>query len=377
MAEKLVFTPWEVKGSVLGVDYVKLMKEFGAEPITPVLQERLKKYAKGDLHVLIRRNFFFSHRDLKWVLDEYDKGNKFFLYTGRGPSGPVHLGHLIPWMACKWLQDVFGCELWFQMTDDEKFLFKDNLSLEEAHKWALDNALDVIALGFDPKKTHIIIDTDNAKTMYNQAIRVAKLLNFSTAKAVFGFTGESNVGQIFYTSMQAVPAFLPSVLAKKNIPCLVPLAIDQDPHFRVARDIIPKLGYPKPAILHCKFLSGLSRDGKMSASQPNTAIYTTDSAEVVASKIKKHAFSGGQPTAEEQRKKGADPDVDVSYQWLQTFFEPDDNRVMEIYNEYKSGRMLTGELKQILIDRINSFLAEHQKKRGEARKNLDKFLWKG
>ena len=43
---------------------------------------------------MLRRNIFFAHRDLKWLLDEYEKGNKFFLYTGRSPSGPIHLGHL-------------------------------------------------------------------------------------------------------------------------------------------------------------------------------------------------------------------------------------------------------------------------------------------
>ena len=55
----------------------------------------------------------------------------------------------------------------------------------------------------------------------------------------------ANIGSIFYTSMQAVPAFLPSVIAGKKIPCLIPHAIDQDPHFRVSRDVIPKLGYDK------------------------------------------------------------------------------------------------------------------------------------
>lgn len=376
MAEKTVITPWEIKGEILGIDYEKLVKQFGAEPLTPDLLKRLARLAKGDLHTLIRRKFFVSHRDLNWVLNEYERGNPFFLYTGRGPSGPVHIGHLMPWTLCQWLQERFDVEMWFQLTDDEKFLVKEGLSLEQAHSWALENALDFIALGFDHRRTHIIIDTDCAKTLYNNAIRVAKHLNFSTAKAVFGFTGETNVGQIFYTCFQAVPAFLPSVLAKRNIPCLIPLGLDQDAHFRIARDILPKLGYYKPALLHCKFLSGLAKGGKMSASQPHTAIYTTDTPEEVREKISKHAFSGGQPTIKEQREKGANPEIDVSYQWLQAFFEPDDKKIIEIYNDYKSGKLLTSELKAYLIDKINAFLAKHQAAREKARKQLDKFLWK-
>ena len=376
MAEKLVITPWEIKGSVMGVDYEKLMKQFGADALTPVLLERLRKMANGDLHILLRRNFFVSHRDLNWILNEYERKNPFYIYTGRAPSGPVHLGHLMPWMLCKWLQDKFDCEMWFQLADDEKFWSKPELTLDDTNKWSMENALDMIALGFDPHKTKILQDTKNAKTVYPQAVRVAKHLNLSTAKAVFGFSGETNVGLTFYTAMQSVLAFLPSVLSNKNIPCLIPLGLDQDPHFRVSRDILPKMGYPKPAILHCKFLSGLAEGGKMSASIPHTAIYTTDTPEEVAEKIKKHAFSGGQATAEEQRKKGANPDVDVSYQWLQTFFEPDDKKIVEIYNDYKSGKMMTSELKQILIDKVNAFLAHHQKEREKARSKLDKFLWK-
>ena len=375
MTDKLVITPWEIKGSVMGVDYEKLMREFGADPLTDQVLSRMKKHT-GQLHVLLRRKFFVSHRDLGWLLDEFEKGNKFYIYTGRGPSGPMHLGHLLPFMLCKWLQDRFGAEMWIQMSDDEKFLVKPDMKLEDAQKWTEDNLLDIIALGFDPKKTHIFVDTKNAKTMYPHAVRVAKLLNLSTAKSVFGFTGETNVGIAFYTAMQSVLAFLPSALSGKQIPCLVPLGLDQDPHFRVCRDIMPKLGYHKPAVLHAKFLSGLGEGGKMSASLPNSAIYLTDSEKVVADKIKRHAFSGGQKTAEEQRKLGANPEIDVSYQWLQAFFEDDDERIKKIHEEYKSGRMLTSELKQILIDKVNAFLKNHQAEREKAKDKLDKFLWK-
>jgi tryptophanyl-tRNA synthetase len=38
--------------------------------------------------------------------------------------------------------------------------------------------------------------------------------------------------------------------------------------------------------------------------------------------------------------------------------------------------MLTGELKEILIEKINKFLAIHQQKREDARSQLDEFLFK-
>jgi tryptophanyl-tRNA synthetase len=238
--------------------------------------------------------------------------------------------------------------------------------------------LDVIALGFKPEKTKFIVDTKHAGLMYKEALKVAKKITYSTAKATFGFKPEQNIGAIFYTAMQAVPAFLPSVLKGEKIPCLIPHAIDQDSHFRLTRDVIAKLGYYKPASIQCRFLPGLGgmvEDGKMSSSEENSTIYTTDPPDTVRRKIMQHAFSGGQTSVKEHREKGGNPDVDVSYQWL-TFFEEDDDKLKRIHDDYKSGKLLTGELKQILIDKLNEFLKEHQQRREKARSQIDKFMLK-
>ncbi len=373
MKKEFNVTPWEVSGDV---DYDKLVREFGLEKISDRLLERMQKHTK-ELHFMLRRNVFFAGRDLKWLLDEYEKGNKFFLYTGCGPSGPLHLGHLSVWVFTKWLQDKFGTELWFQFTDDEKFLLNKNKSFEEIKKWTYENMLDVIAIGFNPKKTNFLVDTKHAGLMYKEACKVAKKITFSMVKSSFGLNESSNIGLIFYTSVQAVPAFLSSIIHKKKIPCLIPHAVDQDPHFRLTRDILPKLGYYKPASIQSIFLPPLTgNQGKMSSSKSNVAVLTTDSPKEVENKIKKYAFSGGQKTTKEHREKGGNPDVDVSFQYLKMFFEPDDKKLERIYEDYKSGKMLTGELKEILIEKINNFLKEHQRRREKAKKQIDKFLYK-
>jgi tryptophanyl-tRNA synthetase len=59
----------------------------------------------------------------------------------------------------RWLQDAFDIPLVIQMTDDEKFLWKD-ITIEEANKYAYENAKDIIACGFDPTKTFIFSDFD-------------------------------------------------------------------------------------------------------------------------------------------------------------------------------------------------------------------------
>jgi len=325
---------------------------------------------------MLRREIFFAHRDLKWVLDEYEKGNPFFLYTGRAPSGHTHLGHLVPWFFTKWLQDTFDVELWFQFPDEEKVLFNNKLTFEDTERFTQENMLDVIALGFDPKKTHFLVDTKHADVMYKQAVRVARKITLSNVRAIFGLTNDSNIGCAFYTAMQAVPAFLPSVLAGKNRPCLIPHAVDQDPHFRLSRDVVGKLGYYKPASIQCRFLPALQGEsGKMSASEASTAVYTVDDEATVKKKINKYAFSGGRDTLKEHREKGGNPDIDVSYQWL-TFFEEDDKKLENVYHDYKNGSLLSGELKQMLIEKLNAYLKVHQQKREKAKSKVDSYLFK-
>ncbi len=365
-ADDFIVTPWHVEGEI---DYDKLIKQFGTEKLSPQILDRIKKIA-GEDHFMLRRGIFFSHRDMKQLLDEYEKGNKFFLYTGRGPSGHTHIGHLIPWVFAKWLQDRFDVNMYFQLTDDEKFYAKQNLTLEETNKYAFENALDFIALGFKPENTKIIINTQNIQSLYPIAAQVAKKINFSNTKAVFGFTNETNIGMIFYTSLQSAPCFI------EDKPVLIPLGVDQDPHFRLTRDVAPKIGKSKPALIHNIMIPALQGPGgKMSASEDSGTIFTTDAPDAVKKKINKYAFSGGQPDIDQHRKLGGNPDIDVSYQYLRIFFEPDDNKLKQIYDDYKSGKLLTGELKAILIEKINEFLKGHQERREKARDQVSKFLF--
>jgi tryptophanyl-tRNA synthetase len=364
-ADEFVVTPWHIEGDI---DYDKLIERFGTQKISPELLEKIKKMTSED-HFMLRRGIFFSHREMNRILEDYEKGNEFFLYTGRGPSGHTHIGHLVPWVFAKWLQDKFDVNLYFQLTDDEKFYSKTNLTLEETNQFAYENALDFIALGFNPEKTKIIINTKNIQTLYPIAAQVAKKINFSNTKATFGFTNETNIGMIFYTSLQSAPCFI------EDKPVLIPLGVDQDPHFRLTRDIAQKIGKQKPALIHNIMIPALTGPGgKMSASEEKGTIYTTDTPDVVKKKINKYAFSGGQPDIEQHRKLGGNPDIDVSFQYLRIFFEPDDDKLKKIYENYKSGKLLSGELKAILIEKINDFLKIHQEKREKAKQQIQQFL---
>lgn len=368
---EMVVTPWEVKGKI---NYERLIREFGTQPITEQLLQRIRKYT-GELHVQLRRRLFFSHRDLDTVLDLYEKEVKFVLYTGRGPSGPVHIGHLVPWIFTKHLQDNFETRLYFQMTDDEKFVVEDKLKLEETTNFSHENALDLIALGFRPENTFIIFDVKDIDVLYDIALKAAKHITYSTAKATFGFQDSTNIGWIFWPAIQAVPSFIHAKLTGENVPALIPAAIDQDPYWRITRDIAPKLGYYKPAQIHCRFLPGLGTGGKMSASEPLTAIYTIDKPDVVKMKIW-NAFTGGRATVAEQKKLGGDPGICTIFQYFVYLFEEDDKKITERGGKCRRGEILCGECKTELTERVNKFLTEHQRKREKARNIVEKFYIK-
>jgi tryptophanyl-tRNA synthetase len=310
------------------------------------------------------------------ILDRHEKKLPFYLYTGRGPSSEsMHIGHLVPFLFCKYLQDVFDVPLVIQLTDDEKYLWK-NITLEQAHYYAFENAKDIIAVGFNPEKTFIFSNLDYVGYMYETIVRIERCVNFNQAQKVFGFTDSDYIGKISFPAIQAAPSFssaFPHLFnGRTDVPCLIPCAIDQDPYFRITRDVAPRLKFPKPALLHAMFFPALQGpSSKMSGSDATSAIYMTDTPNEIKNKINKYAFSGGQVTVELHREKGGIPEVDVAFQYLK-FFLHDDEELKHIEEEYRSGRMLTGELKQKCIKTLQTLIGDFQ----TARSKVDEPLLK-
>jgi tryptophanyl-tRNA synthetase len=222
-----------------------------------------------------------------------------------------------------------------QLTDDEKFLFKHELKVEQTKGFSRKNASDIIAVGFDLSRTFIFSDYSYVGgAFYENVSKISRQITYSQAKATFGFNDSDNIGKIHFAAIQASPSFsnsFPHIFGTaSNVPCLIPCAIDQDPYFRLTRDVAQKLKYPKPALLHAKFFPALQGpQTKMSASDPNSSIYMTDKAAQIKNKVNKHGFSGGQETEEEHRRLGGDTEVDVAYQYL-TFFLEDDEELEQL-----------------------------------------------
>ena len=332
----------------------KKLQLLGQHGFTEELLNKIShEYPK--LHSLIERGLIVNHKDFDQILNCKTNGNDMYIYTGRGPSsGSLHFGHFLPFYITKELQDVFDAKVVIQVTDDEKYLYSSDktMKIENFKEMALENIKDIIAFGFDMKKTFIFTNTEFIGNLYEVDLEIKKHFTLNQIKNTFGVGDSDNVGRISYPTLQMVPC-VPKVFEgfiNKNARCLIPCADDQDVYFRLARDILLKMKVHKPSMLFVGYVPSLQTvTEKMSSSKPETAIYLNDSNKTIQKKIGR-AFSGGKETIEEHREKGGDCDVDVSLNILKYFIGCDDYK--DIRTKYKSGELTSSELKKKTIDTL-------------------------
>ena len=364
------FNPWEIKGDI---DYTKIIKQFGLKPFDKLLP-KLNDY------LLFRRGLIYCHRDFERIEKAIKNKKQFAMMTGLMPSGKFHFGHKMVADQTIMYQKL-GAKVYVAVADIEAYNSR-NPDVDKLRKDAIEEYLtNYVALGLDLKKCDFYFQSDRSKdgkkagAYYSLANMLGRHTTFNQVKAIYGDISPAKLSSAL---LQASDMLHPQLkeFEGKPIPIIVPVGSDQDPHLRLARDVsqrIKAFRFKQLSSTYHKFLPGL-KSGKMSSSDPLSYIALTDTPEEAARKIKKYAFSGGQPTLEEHRKKGGNPEVDIPFQMLKYGLEPNDKKLKKIYDDYKSGKLLSGELKQIVIDKLTKFLKEHQQKRKKAEKLVDKFL---
>lgn len=148
-----------------------------------------------------------------------------------------------------------------QITDDEKFLYKEEFELEHTKNMGISNIKDIIAFGFDPEKTFIFSDIEYIKELYPNTLKIQKAITLNQMRGIFGFSESDNVGKWAFPPVQAAPSFsnsFPHIYSdSEQVNCLIPSAIDQDPYFRMTRDVAAKLKYKKTSTFYSTFFPAL------------------------------------------------------------------------------------------------------------------------
>jgi tryptophanyl-tRNA synthetase len=306
-----------------------------------------------------------SSRDLDRFLEHYQEhGNEScYIYTGRGPSSAdMHLGHMVPFMVTRELQRCLRVRVVIQLTDDEKFLFRGEYTLEQYTEFARHNKQLILKAGLNPDLTDIYIDTEDIARFYPTMLKIQNRINFSQIHAVFGLESSDSIGKIAFPALEMAPCDPRCLyLEAKDMRCLVVCAWDQDPFFRLIRDHAQTLKFNKPSLLHLHYLPALDGQEKMSTtgSVSNYSIWLSDTTDQIRNKIKRHGFSGGGSTQELQREYGANIEVDVCCIYL-GFFMQDRARYEQLLESYQSGHIGTKDIKEVTATVIDEIISPYR-----------------
>lgn len=307
------------------------------------------------------------------------------ILTGLRPTGNLHLGH------------YFGaCQNWVKMQNDYDFYLEiadiqaltDNFNNpEKVRKNVYEITKDLLAIGMDPDKAHIFIQSKipeiaELTVYYSNLVTVARLERNPTVKTeiaqkkeLFGNDGESiTYGFLGYPVSQA--ADITAFDGEK-----IPVGDDQLPLIEQCREIVRKfnsiygetLKEPEQVLSNVTRVKGLDGNDKMGKSLGN-AIYLVDDEETISKKVM------GAVTDPNKIKKDdpADPDVCMVY-YYHKLVNNEDN-VKKICSECKNGSRGCVQCKRELIAAMNEFLTPIKEKRkyyDEHPEVVDKILKEG
>ena len=294
---------------------------------------------------------------------------KIDIFTGIRPTGNLTIANflgavtpIVELQKSNLSMAVFVADL-HALTDSEPSIVKNNIN---------EIVADYIALGIDPTKTKIFLQSDIAgqittlTTFLARHITVAELLRVPALKDKLKDTDKpenANALLFFYPVLMAADILIQR--AKK-----VPVGKDQLSHIEVTRKLAERFNkkygetFVIPEALQVKNVNILSLKGpgKMSKSKPEGAIFLSDSPEVIAKKIKT-AETALQGVMNEK----IESHIFIAKKLAKT--ENEINIIDEIIKEHKKGKPVMGDFKKALTIIVQNFAIDFQKKKSEIQKN--------
>lgn len=282
-----------------------MAEEFGVKSFTEEQLGRLSFLPKSSIALL------HYHRGFDTVT--FDKPT--YVYTGRGPStASFHIGHLPGLQLCLNLQKHLGERIEFMIADDEK-MFRDGIDRSVMEDNIRETIQQLRSIGFNTNNTRFRINSEGfTAEEYGLLIQMLRIVSVNTLTQIFG--AKPSIGEYLYPLIQILPCF------SKGRQCIVVAGIDQDPFFRLARDVARRLGFTPPAVLYTYSVPGLDGSEKMSTSvSTSIPIFLTDSEDDIRAKVTRISVVGA-GSLDELFERGADLMKDIPYRLI-NLFDPD------------------------------------------------------
>ncbi|MDR3101917.1 MAG: tryptophan--tRNA ligase [Methanocalculaceae archaeon] len=411
MAEQI--NPWS---NIPKMDISRLIADFGIAPFAPV-KEKI-----ADPPAFIRRDIIAGHRGYEAIADTIAQKKPFHVMTGFMPSGHPHFGHLMVIKEVVWhIQQ--GGKGFISMADCEAYAVR-GLSWDSCDRYAREYMECLYALGFAGE----IYSQRRNNLLKDLAFEAATKINFSELSAIYGFGSETELAHAISVSLQAADILYPQ-LAAGEVPTVVPVGIDQDPHIRLTRDITNSLrmllvedrgthisiraknapvgvldavakrfaGSKKyeghinlPADHNAAAVDAIVRNierefggfgfllpsatyhnflqglqGGKMSSSVPDSLIWFDDPDQDVHKKIMGALTGGRQSLEEQKKLGGEPEMCSIYQLNRFHMQDDDAELAEMCRTCRAGELMCGICKKETLERVCTFLKEFKEKRDE------------
>lgn len=283
--------------------------------------------------------------------------------TGHRPTGPRHIGHLVGTLE-NWvkLQENFDC---FFLVADLHVLTTDFAHPERVRENTLQVALDWLAAGIDPARSTLVLQSALAEhaqlsMILSMLVTVSRLERIPTYKEQSQQLGlQPSLGLLTYPVLQAADILLYRADT-------VPVGEDQLPHLELARELARRINQqygtdfpePQPLLSIMPRLPGI--DNRMMHTSYGNAIYLRDTPEETTRKVM-------QMYTDPTRLRATDPghvEGNPVFTYLD-LFDPQQDEVAGLKEEYRAGRVGDVALKQRLARALNNYLAPLRARRQE------------
>jgi tryptophanyl-tRNA synthetase len=304
------------------------------------------------------------------------------VFTGLQPTGPLHIGNYLGTLRnCLRLQDEYAGRCYISIVDYHAIT--EDYEPKEKPRQSFELAAEFLALGLDPKKCVIYVQSDvpvvtELAWIFNTITPMSSLERMTQFKdKASRQTKNINVGLFSYPVLQTADVLLP----RAN---LVPVGQDQVQHVELMRDIARFFNrkfcakgasasgggetFPEPKVLLTKVpkvMSLLDPEKKMSKSVPGSFISLADEPEVIRKKVMRAVTDTGPVDAKQKS-----PGVQNLFLLLREFGGEED--VQKFETDYEKGTVKYSQLKEVLGERISDYFSDFRTRRAELLRNPKK-----